>query len=178
MSFGRANQQWATFSRVWHILNADRQPAGGIGVLVSRYVQGLHKPIYHPTSDVGDHVVVVNAKKIAYSGNKWEEKVFTAHTGRRKGRVRMQAFKVHELDPTWIIRRNIYRQIPNNLLRRTLFQRVHVFEDENVPAEIIENVTNVLIGPRPVPKAITDYTEEEKDSFPKLFLRDKYFLKS
>jgi len=52
-----------------------------MAALVCQYVEGKHKPIYHPLSDVGDHVVVVNAKEIAFSGNKWEQKVFWNHTG-------------------------------------------------------------------------------------------------
>ena len=74
-------QQWCTFSRVWYLINADRQPLGTFAKVVAARLQGIHKPIYAPASDVGDHVVVVNAKEIALSGNKWEQKTYRSHTG-------------------------------------------------------------------------------------------------
>ena len=74
-------KQWCTFARVWYLINADRQPAGSLAKVVSNHLQGIHKPMYSPSSDVGDHVVVVNAKEIALSGNKWEQKTFHSNTG-------------------------------------------------------------------------------------------------
>lgn len=176
MSFGRANQQWCTFARVWYLINADRQSAGSLAKVVSDHLQGIHKPIYSPSSDVGDHVVVVNAKEIALSGNKWEQKTYHSNTGRKKGRLMMTAAQVHELDNTWIVRRSIYRQLPNHLIRRTLFARLHVFPDENVPDSIMENVSAIIPQPRRVPKTIDDYTEEEIKAFPRLFDWSSDFL--
>ncbi|CAK8691177.1 large ribosomal subunit protein uL13m-like [Clavelina lepadiformis] len=177
MSFGRANQQWCTFSRLWYLVNADRQPPGGLATLIAKYLQGVHKPIYHALSDVGDHVVVINSKSVAYSGNKWEQKMFHSHTGRKKGRLRMTAAQVHQIDQSWIMRRMVYQQLPNSGLRRTQFQRLHVFEDDNVPNELMENISGVLTPPRRIPKGLSDYTQEEIDAFPKLFSKDNFFLK-
>ncbi|XP_078492329.1 large ribosomal subunit protein uL13m-like [Ciona intestinalis] len=181
MSFGRANQQWSTFSKAWYLLNADRQPPGKVADVAAKYLMGMHKPIYHPTSRVGDHVVIINAKEIAYSGNKWEEKTFHSHTGRKKGRLMMRAFEVHELDPTWIVKRYVYRRLPKGssggMYKRNLFQKVHVFADENIPEEIKENISFVIPQPRRVFKGITDYTQEEIDNFPKLWIPSPDFLK-
>ncbi|KAG9333103.1 hypothetical protein JZ751_013482 [Albula glossodonta] len=57
------------------------QPPGKIANMCSVRLQGKHKPIYHALSDCGDHVVVMNTRHIAFSGNKWEQKVYSSHSG-------------------------------------------------------------------------------------------------
>jgi len=178
MSFGRVNQQWATFTKSWHILNAYQQPPGKIAAICADYLQGKHKPIFDNSGSIGDHVVVVNSKFISFSGSKWEEKQFFSDNGRPKGRLRMEAWKIHELDPTWIVKRITYRnlsKVPE--FRRDLFHCLHVFEDENVPGEILENVSNVITPPRRLPKSWNDYTKEEIENFPKLFVPSPDFVK-
>ncbi|KAL7886435.1 hypothetical protein AOLI_G00041560 [Acnodon oligacanthus] len=76
-----AQTQWATFARSWYLIDARMQPPGKIASMCSVRLQGKHKPIYHALSDVGDHVVVMNTRHIAFSGNKWEQKVYSSHTG-------------------------------------------------------------------------------------------------
>jgi len=177
MSFGRRNQQWSTFTRVWYLLNADRQPPGKLAEISSKYLKGEHKPIFHPKSDVGDHVVIINSSKIAYSGNKWEQKTFHSYTGRPKGRLALQAYKIHEMDPTWIVRRMVYRNLSNTAFkRRNMFARLHVFPDEELPQDILDNLSFVIPPPRLVPKGIDDYTQEEIDNFPRVWQPADDFL--
>ncbi|CAB1321330.1 unnamed protein product, partial [Coregonus sp. 'balchen'] len=73
-SFTKSAQQWATFARSWYLIDARMQPPGKIATMCAVRLQGKHKPIYHALSDVGDHVVVMNTRHIAFSGNKWEQK--------------------------------------------------------------------------------------------------------
>ncbi|XP_039270531.2 large ribosomal subunit protein uL13m-like [Styela clava] len=172
MSYGRANQQWSTFSRMWYIINAYKQPPGKIASITARYLEGRHKPIYHPMSDCGDHVVIVNTKEIAYAGNKWEQKVFSSHTGRKKGFLQMQAYVIHGLDPTWIVRKAVYSALPKTSMkhRRGMFTRAHFFEDENVPDYILQNIVGEIQAPRRIPKSIQEYSEEEIKNFPRLWI--------
>ncbi|XP_036037771.1 39S ribosomal protein L13, mitochondrial-like [Onychomys torridus] len=74
-------QQWATFARMWYLLDGKMQPPGKLAAIASKKLQGLHKPVYHQLSDCGDHVVIINTRHIAFSGNKWEQKVYSSHTG-------------------------------------------------------------------------------------------------
>lgn len=63
-----------------------------------------------------------------------------------------------------------------NLQRRYTMQRLHIFPDENVPQEIIENVSNQIKQMRAVPKRLDTYTEEERDKFPKIMDYPKDYI--
>ncbi|KAG2464966.1 39S ribosomal protein L13, mitochondrial [Erpetoichthys calabaricus] len=168
-SFTKAAQQWATFCRSWYVIDATMQPPGKIASICSVHLQGKHKPIYHALSDCGDHVVVLNTKHIAFSGNKWEQKVYSSHTGYPGGFKQVTAAQLHLKDPTAIIKLAVYGMLPRNLLRRTMMQRLHIFPDDNIPEDIIKNITEELPQPRIVPKRLNEYTQEEKESFPRLW---------
>ncbi|XP_066235514.1 large ribosomal subunit protein uL13m isoform X1 [Saccopteryx leptura] len=98
-SFSKAPQQWATFARVWYLLDGKLQPPGKLAAVASIKLQGLHKPVYHQLSDCGDHVVIMNTRHIAFSGNKWEQKVYSSHTGYPGGFKQVTAAQLHQKDP-------------------------------------------------------------------------------
>ncbi|KAG8441656.1 hypothetical protein GDO86_010731 [Hymenochirus boettgeri] len=99
-SYSRAAQQWATFARMWYFIDAKMQPPGKIASLCAIHLKGKHKPMYHDISDCGDHVVVVNTRHIAFSGNKWEQKVYSSHTGYPGGFRQVTAANLHKRDQT------------------------------------------------------------------------------
>ena len=67
MSFpGRALQ------RAWHLVDAKNQTVGRLATVVAPILRGKHKPTYAPHQDVGDYVVIVNADKVQFTGNKWQ----------------------------------------------------------------------------------------------------------
>ncbi|KAM9304657.1 large ribosomal subunit protein uL13m isoform 3-T3 [Morus bassanus] len=99
-SYTKAAQQWATFARAWYLLDAKMQPPGKIAAATVIRLEGRHKPIYHALSDCGDHVVIINTRHIAFSGNKWEQKVYSSHTGYPGGFKQVTATQLHLKDPT------------------------------------------------------------------------------
>ncbi|XP_062848622.1 39S ribosomal protein L13, mitochondrial [Trichomycterus rosablanca] len=168
-SFTRSAQQWATFARSWYLIDARMQPPGKIAVMCSVRLQGKHKPIYHALSDIGDHVVVMNTRQIAFSGNKWEQKVYSSHTGYPGGFKQLTAAQMHQKDPTAIVKLAVYGMLPKNLKRRTMMQRLHFFPDDAIPDDILNNLTEELAQPRAIPRKLSEYTQEERDSFPLLW---------
>ncbi|XP_071118053.1 large ribosomal subunit protein uL13m-like isoform X1 [Haliotis cracherodii] len=161
--------QWATFARTWWIYDANCQcPLKSAKVLVP-HLQGKHKPIYHPLSDIGDHVVVINTKHIAMKGDYWRKWRYHHHTGHGGGYTATSAWRLHQLDATKVVYKAVYSRLPGNLLRHTLMRRLHLFEEENVPKEILANVTGQIRQVMPVPKRYDEYTEEERKTFPRLF---------
>ncbi|KAK9960671.1 hypothetical protein ABG768_008516 [Culter alburnus] len=168
-SFSRSAQQWATFARSWFLIDARMQPPGKIASMCSVRLQGKHKPIYHPLSDIGDHVVVMNTRHIAFSGNKWEQKVYSSHTGYPGSFKQLTAAQMHKKDPTAIIKLAVYGMLPKNLTRRTMMQRLHLFPDDVLPEDILKNLTEELPQPREIPRKLSEYTQEERDTFPMLW---------
>ncbi|KAM9851635.1 large ribosomal subunit protein uL13m [Aulostomus maculatus] len=168
-SFSRSAQQWATFARSWFLIDAKKQPPGKLASMCSVRLQGKHKPIYHAKSNCGDHVVIINSKHIAFSGNKWEQKVYSSHTGYADGFKQVTASQLHLKDPTAIVKLAVYGMLPRNLHRRTMMQRLHIFPEDELPDDIRANLTEELRQPREVPRKLSEYTQEEIDAFPMLW---------
>nr|KAF6405292.1 mitochondrial ribosomal protein L13 [Rousettus aegyptiacus] len=139
-SFSRAPQQWATFARVWYLLDGKMQPPGKLAAMASVKLQGLHKPVYHQLSDCGDHVVIMNTRHIAFSGNKWEQKVYSSHTGYPGGFKQVTAAQLHQKDPV-----------------------------ADIPEDILKNLVEELPQPRKVPKRLDEYTQEDIEAFPRVW---------
>ncbi|XP_056378662.1 39S ribosomal protein L13, mitochondrial isoform X1 [Hyla sarda] len=175
-SYSRAAQQWATFSRMWYVIDANQQPPGKIASICAQHLQGLHKPMYHALSDCGDHVVVKNTRHIAFSGNKWEQKVYSSHSGYPGGFRQVTAAVLHRKDPTAIVKLAVYGMLPKNLHRRTMMQRLHIFPEEDIPEEILKNLVTELKQPRVIPKRLNEYSREEIEAFPKLWIPSSDYL--
>ncbi|KAJ7338095.1 hypothetical protein JRQ81_010662 [Phrynocephalus forsythii] len=145
------------------------QPPGKIAAMAALRLEGRHKPVFHVLSDLGDHVVIINTRHIAFSGNKWEQKTYASHTGYPGGFRQVTARQLHIKDPTAVVRLAIYGMLPKNLLRRTMMQRLLLFPDNVIPEDIRKNLVEELKQPRKVPKRLDEYTQEEIDSFPRIW---------
>ncbi|XP_036791473.1 39S ribosomal protein L13, mitochondrial isoform X1 [Oncorhynchus mykiss] len=168
-SFTKSAQQWATFARSWYLIDARMQPPGKIATMCAIRLQGKHKPIYHALSDVGDHVVVMNSRHIAFSGNKWEQKMYSSHTQYPGGFKQVTATQLHLKDPKAIVKLAVYGMLPRNLSRRTMMQRLHLFPEDDLPEDILLNLTEELPQPREIPRRLNEYSQEEREAFPTLW---------
>ncbi|KAK7502199.1 hypothetical protein BaRGS_00006563 [Batillaria attramentaria] len=165
----RRVQQWSVFARTWWLYDAAHQCPNLSAHRVIPYLQGKHKPIYHPLSDVGDHVVVINTKEVAMQGEYWRRFKYFHHTGYPGGFSEASAWRVHEIDPTRVMHQAVYCRLPGNLLRKGLMRRLHLYPDDAVPDEIMENISDQIRQVQEIPKRLDEYTEEEIQEFPKLF---------
>lgn len=169
-------QQWATFARVWHIYDAAWQNPFQSAILLKKYLMGMHKPIYHPMNDCGDHVVVVNSLDIALPGDEWKKRAYFHHTGYPGGASWTLAWELHKKDPTLVLKKAIYNSMDGNLQRRYTMERLHIFPDSNVPPELLKNVSNQIKQLRPKPKRLDHYPDEEVKKFPKLLDLPKDYI--
>ncbi|KAL3285515.1 hypothetical protein HHI36_000046 [Cryptolaemus montrouzieri] len=161
-------QQWATFARVWHIYDAAWQNPFDSAKLLRKHLMGMHKPIYHPLNDCGDHVIVINSKYIALPGDEWKKRVYFHHTGYPGGASWTLAWELHTKDPTMILKKAVYNSMAGNLQRRYTMERLHLFPDTEVPENLLKNVSNQLEQLRPKPKRLDHYDENYVKEFPKL----------
>jgi len=173
-------EQWCTFARTWYLFDAKCRDAFDAGERVTRYLFGRHKPIYDTWQDMGDHVVVINARHVSLPNDEWKWRFFYHHTRYAGGATWASAWEMHEKDPTWIMYKSVYKaigiQMPGR--RHEMLGRCHIFADEVVPKHIMDNVTDQIRQLRRVDKSINDYTERELDEFPKIFdYPDKYAIK-
>ncbi|KAI8501490.1 large ribosomal subunit protein uL13m-like [Branchiostoma floridae x Branchiostoma belcheri] len=166
----RVQQHWLTFSRMWLLCDARWQPAPELAKRICKYLEGRHKPVYHPLSDCGDHVVVINAKEVAFEKNQWEKKLYAVNTGYKNTMIAMSAKDFHRMDPTKVLEREVYSELPKNGQRKSLMTRLHLFADENIPDNIKENLVDIIPPVMEPPKRLDEFTEEEKASWPRFFI--------
>jgi len=176
MSATKRVQQWLTFTRTWWLYDAKWQDPFDSAKVINKHLWGIHKPIAGGPADCGDHVVVINSKDIAMRGDEWYYRVYFHHTGYPGGATWTKAWELHKKDPTMILWKACYRDLPKENTRRHRMQRLHIFKDQEVPKDMMENVTDQIPQLRRVPKRLKDYNQEEIEKFPKLFDYPKEYV--
>ena len=71
----------ADIDRKWYVVDAEGKTLGRLASEVAKVLRGKNKPIYTPHVDTGDYVIVINAEKVAVTGKKLDQKVYSHHTG-------------------------------------------------------------------------------------------------
>ena len=119
----------------WYLMDCSGKRLGRLSVEVANILRGKNKPEYTPNSDVGDFVVLVNAKKIEVTGNKAENKIYHRHTG-YPGGIKQITFKDQlEKDPEKLIKNAVKGMLPKNRLNRQIIKKLKVYNDEKHPHE-------------------------------------------
>lgn len=119
-------------ARKWYIIDAENLILGRMSVIIADYLRGKHKVYYTPNMDCGDYIVVINAEKVALTGNK-ESKRFYWHTG-YPGGIKHRTMKQMRKDtPERIIENSVRRMIGRNSLGRTVMKKLHVYLGSNHP---------------------------------------------
>lgn len=119
----------------WHVLDAADRPLGRLASEAAQLLLGKHKPTYEPHLVMGDHVVVVNAERVALTGRKAEQKVYYRHTG-YPGGIRERSFEQQmQRDATRVIERAVRGMLPHNARGRALLRRLKVYVGPDHPHE-------------------------------------------
>lgn len=120
-------------SRSWHLLDADDQVLGRLASHAARLLQGKHKPRYTPFLDCGDHVVVVNARRVRLTGTKEAKKVYRRHSGYPGGLRTDRVSTVRTLHPTRIVEQAIRGMLPKTKLGRAMYRKLKVYAGPDHP---------------------------------------------
>ncbi|KAL7555694.1 hypothetical protein ACA910_007281 [Epithemia clementina (nom. ined.)] len=137
--------------RAWHLINAENQVVGRLACQVATLLKGKHKPTFTPNKDMGDHVVIVNAEKVHFTGKSWNRKIYYWHSGYPGGLKQRTAKQILDRHPTRIIERAILGMLENNRLRRQFIQkRLFIYTGPNHPhtAELPPSVPPLAAVPR------------------------------
>ncbi|XP_026681626.1 39S ribosomal protein L13, mitochondrial-like, partial [Diaphorina citri] len=130
------------------------------------------------SDDCGDHVIVMNSRHIALPGYEWKKRAYFHHTGYPGGVSWTLAWQLHEIDPTLVMKKAVRWELPRSLIKFRLMARLHIFPDQEVPEDLLKNVSSQIRQLRPVPRTLASYSDKEVDEFPKIndFPKD-YILK-
>jgi large subunit ribosomal protein L13 len=119
--------------RDWYVVDAEGKTLGRLATQIASVLRGKRKPTYTPHVDVGDFVVVVNAEKIAVTGNKREDKLYWRHSG-YIGSIRSQSLgDLLSRRPEEVIRRAVKGMLPRNRLGRQQLRKLKVYAGPDHP---------------------------------------------
>jgi large subunit ribosomal protein L13 len=119
--------------RRWYVVDATGVTLGRLASRVARVLEGKHKPTYTPNLDTGDHVIVLNAGKVAVSRDKREAKVYVRHSGYPQGLKEESLGKLLERRPEEVVRRAIKGMLPHNRLGAQQLRKLKIYKDGNHP---------------------------------------------
>ena len=124
----------AEVEKKWHLIDADGLVVGRLAVVIANHLRGKHKPSFTPHVDCGDHVVVINAGKVRFTGKKRADKVYYKHTGYIGGIKGVTAAKV--LDgrfPERVLEKAVERMVPRGPLGRDQMRALHLYAGTEHP---------------------------------------------
>jgi len=122
--------------RKWFIIDADGVVLGRLAAIVADRLRGKHKPIFTPSMDCGDHVVIINAEKVALTGRKRNQKTYYWHTGYPGGIKSRTADKLLDGDhPERVIEKAVQRMVPKGPLGRDVLRKLRVYAGAEHPHE-------------------------------------------
>ncbi|MDH3703082.1 MAG: 50S ribosomal protein L13 [Alphaproteobacteria bacterium] len=124
----------AEVQKKWYLVDAQDLVLGRLAVILANMLRGKHKPSFTPHVDCGDHVVVINAEKIALTGKKLSDKIYYRHTGYPGGIKSRTAGAILEGNkPEEVIIKAVQRMLPRNKLARTQIGNLKVYAGAEHP---------------------------------------------
>jgi large subunit ribosomal protein L13 len=117
----------AEVRRDWYLVDAEGKTLGRLASEIARRLKGKHKPIFTPHVDTGDYIVVVNAEKVAVTGNKMKDKMYHHHTGYIGNLKSISLEKQLQKAPERVIETAVKGMLPRNPLGRAMMKKLRVF---------------------------------------------------
>ncbi len=120
----------ADVERRWYLVDAQGQVLGRLASNIAQVLRGKNKPIFTPSMDTGDHVVVINAAGVVLTGGKEEKKRYYRHSGYPGGLKVTPYSRLIEENPEQVIIRAVRGMLPHNRLGRRMIKKLHVYRDD------------------------------------------------
>ncbi len=120
-------------ARNWHVIDAEDVILGRLASQVATLLRGKHKPTFAPHVDQGDFVVVINASKIALSGNKRDASMRYSHSGHPGGLKFVSIGTLLEKDPRKAVEKAVWGMLPKNKLARQQLSKLKVYAGPEHP---------------------------------------------
>lgn len=125
----------AEVKREWLLVDADGKTLGRLASEIARRLRGKHKAEYTPHVDTGDYIVVVNAEKIAVTGNKAKDKMYHHHTGYIGNMKSISFEKLIAKAPERVLETAVKGMLPKGPLGRDMYRKLKVYAGTSHPHE-------------------------------------------
>ena len=122
-------------TREWFLVDAQDLVLGRMATRIADVLRGKNKPIFTPSVDTGDFVIVVNADKVALTGKKLSDKMYYSHSGYPGGIKSINAGELQAKKPGEIIRIAVKGMLPKNKLARHMLNKLKIYSGPDHPHE-------------------------------------------
>lgn len=119
------------FIQKWFIIDATDKTVGRLASKIVIKIMGKHYPYFTPHVNCGDHIIVINANKILFSGKKLKNKHYSRYTGYPGGKKSISAEKQIIKDARKILETAVKGMLPKNRLSNKIYKNLHVYNDSN-----------------------------------------------
>ena len=130
----------AEIERKWYVVDADGETLGRLASKIAVILRGKHKPIYSPSVDCGDYVIVLNAEKISVTGRRLDQKIYYRHSGYPGGIKSITLREQLERYPTRPVELAVKGMLPKNKLGRKMLKKLKVYTGSEHPHQAQEPV--------------------------------------
>ncbi|KAA3641043.1 MAG: 50S ribosomal protein L13 [Proteobacteria bacterium] len=120
-------------NREWFLIDAEGKTLGRMATEIATRLRGKHKPEYTPHVDTGDYIVVINAEKVAVTGNKMDDKVYQHHTGYVGNLKTIKLKDMLAKHPERVIEKAVKGMLPKNSLGRQMYRKLKVYAGHEHP---------------------------------------------
>ena len=120
-------------NRKWYVVDAEGQPVGRLATEIASILSGKRNPMWTPFMDMGDHVIVINARKAVFKGSKAEQKVYHHHTLYPGGLRSISVKEQFQRHPERVIELAVKGMLPKNKLGKAMGKKLKVYADGEHP---------------------------------------------
>lgn len=114
-------------SRDWYLVDVNEKVLGRVATQIANVLRGKNKPVFSPSVDTGDFVIVVNAEKIMLTGNKLADKMYYNHSGYPGGLKSTNAAKLLEKKAAELLRQAVKGMLPKNKLASQMLKKLKIY---------------------------------------------------
>jgi len=133
LSYKTESAKKETIERKWYVVDAEGEVVGRLCSRIAHVLRGKHKPSYTPHVDCGDYVIVINADKVRFTGQKMDKKEYIRHSGYPGGQRRKTPRQMLEKKPEFIVEKAVKGMLPKNRLGRRMFKKLFVYAGAEHP---------------------------------------------
>ncbi len=130
LSYKTISANKTTVNKEWVIVDATDQVVGRLGAKVAKLLRGKYKPNFTPHVDCGDNVIIINASKVKFTGNKWTDKIYLSYTGYPGGQREINPVRLMQKPngADKLLRRTVKGMLPKNRLGAKLLGNLYIYE--------------------------------------------------
>jgi large subunit ribosomal protein L13 len=135
LSYRTVSANSATVTKNWVLVDAENQVVGRLATQIASILRGKTKAYFTPHVDCGDYVIVINADKVRFTGNKLDTKQYIRHTGYPGGQRFATPKELFAKHPTRVMEYAIKRMLPKTKLGAVMFGNLHIYAGTAHPHE-------------------------------------------